>query len=70
MKKGYLYRIVAITLAFAMLGVAILVPLGQDGSNRIWLIVVGSIFGVAYIGALVWSLIDYGRKNKKKDTDN
>ena len=69
MKRAYLYRIIAITLAFVLLGVAILVPLGQDPSNRTWLYVAGGVFVLAYIGALVWSLVDYGRKHKK-ESDN
>ena len=69
MKRGYFYRILAISLAFLLLGCAILIPLGKDESTRIGLFIALGVILAAYIGSLVWSLVDYGRKQKKKSGD-
>ena len=70
MKRGNLYRVIVITIAFVMLGCAILIPLGSDANNRIWLFIVGGILLLGYIGSMVWSLVYYGRKENRKETSD
>ena len=49
-----LYRIIVITLVYLLFGAAIFVPLGtQKDPNPILLIVLGIIWGVAWIGTIV-----------------
>lgn len=67
MKRGVGYRIVAITMAFLMLGAAILVPMGTNLKEPLPLWIAGGVLVLAYIGALVWSLVDYGRKKSKEE---
>lgn len=69
MKKGYAFRIIVITIAFALLATAILLPLGKAPDSRVWLFVMGGILLAAYIGALVWSLVYYARHKKKEPRD-
>lgn len=66
MKRGIGYRIVAITMAFLMLGAAILVPMGTNLKEPLPLWIAGGVLGLAYLGALVWSLVDYGKKKSKE----
>ena len=61
MKRGIAYRIIAITLAFLFLGAAILVPLGTNAKDTLPLWIAAGVIGAAYITAIAWSLIDYGK---------
>ena len=70
MKRGVGYRIIAITLAFLMLSAAILVPMGTNLKEPTALWIAGGVLSLAYIGALVWSLVDYGRKKKSEKERN
>jgi hypothetical protein len=63
-KKGYAFRIIVITIAFVLLGVSILIPLGKAPDSKVWLFVMGGILLAAYIGAIVWSLVYYARHKK------
>ena len=66
MSRGYLYRVIAITLAFLVLGVSLLLPLaGALRENQVWLWVAIGLLSSAYIGCLVWSLLDYRKKQKR-----
>ena len=66
MKHGVAYRIVAISLAFLLLGAAFLVPMGTNAKDQLPLWIAGGILGLLYIGAIVWSLIDYGKRKKEE----
>ena len=64
-KHSTVYRILAILFAFAMIGVAVFVPLSNaEGRNDIVIIIAASIYGVALIGTIVVTEI-YWRKRKK-----
>lgn len=67
MKRGYAYRIIAITLAFMILGVAILLPLGTNLKETWVLWIAGGILLAGYIACLIYSLLGYARKHGKKE---
>ena len=68
-KKGFLYRIISITLAFLVFGVAVFVPIlaGSSGDNLpgiIALIVYGGVYLLTLIGNEVYIFI-HNRKERK-----
>ena len=63
--KARLYRFIVITLAFLLLGGSIFVWLPQVKAPMWLMIMLGSIFLVAYVGLLIWSEISY--RNHKDD---
>ena len=69
-RRGRAYRIVAITLAFLLFGVAIFVPL-MTGSERnsVWVYIFFGVFLAAYVATVVVNEIIIWRRNKKANQD-
>lgn len=69
MKRNNAYRVLVLTIAFLILGIALLLPLATNGVEPwiLW-IILGAILA-AYIGSMVWSLVYYGRKNRNQQRD-
>lgn len=64
-KHSTIYRILVILFAFAMIGVAIFLPLSNaEGRNDVVIIIAASVYAVALIGTIVITEI-YWRKRKK-----
>ena len=67
-RHSTVYRILAILVAFALIGIAIFVPLAMpEGRNDIILIVAASIWGVALIATIVTTEIYWRKRKKNKD---
>lgn len=67
-KRGRLYRIIAIILAFLLIGVAVFVPIlsGKDVNPIVLWVAVG-IYAAAFIGTIVINEIIIYKNNKAKD---
>ncbi|MCR5078358.1 MAG: hypothetical protein K6B65_00305 [Bacilli bacterium] len=68
-KKGRFYRLLTITLAFVVLGMAAFLPLFASGvgdSNRVALFVALGVYGAIYLATIIGNEI-YIIFKKKKD---
>ena len=66
-RKGRAYRIIVITVAFALLGMALFLPLMMSGGDKNWVLIY-TIFGVyiaAYVGTVVVNEIVIYKRTKK-----
>ena len=67
-KKGIVYRLVTITLAFLVLGMAAFLPLFASNaveSNRMALIIASIVFGTVYLIVLIGNEVFIAIKKKK-----
>ena len=66
-RRGRAYRIIAITIAFVLLGLALFIPLMMMGNrNEAVIYTLLSVFLVAYVGVVVINEIVIYKRNKKQ----
>ena len=65
--RGRAYRIIAITIAFVLLGLALFIPLMMMGNrNDAVIYTLLAVFLVAYVGVVVINEIVIYKRNKKQ----
>ena len=71
-KRGFLYRFIALTLAFAIFGVAVFVPIlaGSQGNNLPGIIALCVYAGAYVITIVVNEIIVFRKKRKAKKEED
>ena len=71
-KRGFLYRFIALTLAFAILGIAIFIPIlaGSQGNNLPGIIALSVFAGLYVITLVVNEIIVFRKKRKAKKEED
>lgn len=71
-RKSFFYRFIALTLAFAIFGVAIFVPIlsGSKGDNLPGIIALSVYAGVYLVTLIINEIIVFRKKRKAKKEEN